>query len=208
MKKIVALTLAIITVLLFVGCQTPIFSGGTQQPKISRGTVKGDIYTNDYLGFEFVKPTSWVYCTDEEIAAAINLGADVLLGENFKDTLALNPTVYDMMVRDTFTGTNINVGYENLAKTLSTNITVEQYVAALKEQLKAVSSTMQVTFPEKHDTVKLGETEFTRLICSVSMSGQSMQQAYYLSKQGGYMTFIIVTITRGYQVVEIEAMFR
>ena len=198
MKKILALTLAVVTVLLLVGCQ---------QPKISRGTIEGDDYTNEFLGFTFTKPSTWKYYSDEEIAATVNLSVDKLLGENFKDALENNPSVYDMMVSDKRTGTNINVGYENLSKTLSTRITVEKYVDELKKQLDSVSG-MDVTFPTKYDTVKLGNSEFTKVVCRVSVSGASMAQVYYLQKKSGYMAFIIVTVPTGYSVDEIEAMFK
>ena len=38
-------------------------------------------------------------------------------------------------------------------------------------------------------------------------NGVEMTQVYYLRKVDGYMTFVIVTITSGYTVADIEAMF-
>lgn len=205
MKKRLALILAIVMVLMLGGCQLNLNNKGKVKP--SRGSIEGDVYTNEYLGFQFTKPGSWVYSTDEEIAAAMKLGAETILGDNFKDTLESNPSVYDMMVVDMYTRTNINVGYENLSKTFSTNITIEQYVEALKKQLAGVSG-MTVTFPETFDTVKLGETEFTRVICSTAVQGVSMTQVYYLKKVNGYMSLVIVTIPSEYTVNQIEAMFQ
>ena len=57
------------------------------------------------------------------------------------------------------------------------------------------------------EKVKLGETEFTKLVCDTAVSGMNMTQVYYLRKVDGYMTFVIVTITSGYTVADIEAMF-
>ena len=62
MKKILAFALALITLTVFVGCSGP-------KVEIKRGSIEGDIYKNEVLGFEFKKPASWVYSTDEEIAA-------------------------------------------------------------------------------------------------------------------------------------------
>ena len=59
MKKIISLLLAICMVFLFVSCQNP---------TPSRGTIDENVYKNDFLKFEFTKPDSWVYYTDEEIA--------------------------------------------------------------------------------------------------------------------------------------------
>ena len=198
MKKILSLVLVIVMMAALVGC-----GGGVE---LTRGVVEGDLYKNEFLGISFTKPSSWVYSTDEEIAAAVNVAADTLLNDNLKDALENNPTIYDMMVVDTITRTNLNVGFENLSKTMSSNITVEQYVDALKDQLSKVSS-MTVTFRDDLETVKLGETEFTKCVCETKMSGVTMTQVYYLRKIDNYMAFVIVTITNGYTVADIEAMF-
>ena len=213
MKKFLALTLAVVMALLLVSCAF-VPSNKDEQPddskkaaELSRGTIEGDVYTSEYLGLSFTKPESWVYSTDEEIAAVMNLGAEMLLGENFKNALENNPVIYDMMVVDTITRSNINVGFENLSKTFASNITVEQYVEALKAQLANVSG-LTVTFPESLETVKLGETEFTKLDCSVTAQGVSMKQVYYLKKADKFMCYIIATIPSGYTAAQVEAMFQ
>ena len=213
MKKSLCLLLSLVTLFLLVSCDLPSFIGG-QEPEESptkieptRGTIEGDVYKNEYLGFEFTKPTSWVYSTDEEIAEMVDLGAEMIAGDKFEQALKNNPTVYDMMVVDSITRTNLNIGYENLSKTLSSNITIEQYIEALKGQLADVSE-MTVSFPETYETAKLGEVEFTKVVCSIKAQGVSMTQVYYLRKTDGYMSFVIVTIPRGYTVSQIEGMFK
>ena len=137
----------------------------------------------------------------------MNIAVEKLLGENFENALKNNSSLYDMMVVDTVTRTNINVGYENLSKSFSSNITIEQYVESLKKQFEKITE-MTVTFSDKIETVKLGETEFTRVVCSTTAHGTTMTQVYYLQKLSGYMGFVIVTITNGYTVADIEAMFK
>ncbi len=196
MKKFLALLLAIVMLGALVSC------GGAE---LTRGVVEGDVYKNESLGLNFNKPSSWVYSTDEEIAESMGAAADIL-GGDLKEALEKNPTIYDMMVVDSLTRTNINVGFENLSKTLSSNITVEQYVDSLKEQFSKITE-MTVTVHDGLETVKLGETEFTKFVCDTKMSGVKMTQVYYLRKIDNYMAFVIVTITRGYTVADIEAMF-
>ena len=151
--------------------------GETFKVLLSRGKIDGDIYRNEYLGFEFTKPASWVYATDEEIATALNLAVDNILGDNFKAALENNPAIYDMMVVDTITRSNINIVYENLKMSFATNITEEQYVEVLKQQLSGVSG-MTVSFSDKIEKVKFGDADFTRCVCDTSAYGVNMTQIY------------------------------
>lgn len=214
MKKVLALLLAIVMMSMLVACttdspNTDVSDTGvqTQKAELSRGKVEGDIYKNEYLGFEFVKPSTWVYSTDEEIAAMMNIAVDNILGDKYREALENNPTVYDMMVVDIVTRSNISVVYENLEKTLASNITEEQYIDALKQQVSGVSG-MTVNFSDKLEKVKLGDAEFTRCVCNTEAYGVSMTQVYYLQKVDGYMASVIVTLTDGYTVADIEGMFR
>ena len=227
MKKIICFMLATVMALMLVGCSfTAILPDGDankndsevdipvgdknaadeSKKTVSRGTFEGDVYKNDYLGFEFTKPESWMYYTDEEIAAVFNMSAEQM-GEQFEKALENNVSLYDMMVVDMTTGTNINVGYENLVKTLATNITEAQYIEAMKKQLATVAG-MTVEFPEESETAKLGDNEYTKCVCTTTVSGATMTQVYYLRKVDTYMASIIVTIVGGYTVEDIEAMFR
>ena len=206
MKKIVTLCLALILGLLLVACNTPPENVIPPKPELSRGTVENGVYQNEYLGVSFNKPELWVYSTDEEIAALMNLVADSLLNENLKETLENNPSIMDMMVIDPVSRSNVNVTYENLAKTLATNITVEQYIEVFKQQMSGMAG-MTVAFPSAPETVKLGNVEFTRLLCNTTANGAQMKQAIYLRKVEGYMISVTATIISGYTVAEIEAMF-
>ena len=231
MKKTLSLLLAVLMMLaVLVACDTTTPSTGdstteaptTEAPTtteeqtteaelakddISKGSREGNVYKNEFLGFEFTKPDSWVFSTDEEIAAAMNLAVDQILGDNFKEALKKNPAIYDMMVVDSITRTNINVVYENLQLSFSSNITEAQYIDAVKAQLANISG-MEVTFSETLEKVNLGKTEFTKCVCETKTNGVSMTQVFYLRNIDGYMACVIVTIASGYTVADIEAMFK
>ena len=200
MKKLLALLLVIAALMSFAAC-------GSKE-KLTRGTLDGNVYTNEYLGFTFTKPSSWVYATDEEIAEAMNLGADLYLDEDFKKALDRSGSIYDMMVVDNSTGTNMSIGYENLARSFSTRITVEEYIEKLEEQTKNING-ITFVFPDEYDTVTLGEKEYTRVICNVTSNGVKMKQVYYIVKVDKYMAFAILTVTESskYKMADIEAMF-
>jgi hypothetical protein len=209
-KGLIALFVLLLT--FFVGCDPELNDGNTastnkeERVKFSKGKINGNVYTNNMLGFTFTRPKSWVYLTDEELAAVINV-LPSYLGDNFDQAVMNNAVVFDMMVKDSFTGTNINVGYENLYKTYASNITIEQYIDAVKMQFANIP-TITTTFSDTYETVRLGKTEFTRVICNTTAQGKSMTQVYYLHKIDHYMCNIVVTILGNYTISEIEAMFK
>lgn len=210
MKKIISLLLALILLsMAFVACDSKKDNddddNDLSENLPTRGEISENVYKNDYLDFEFTKPDSWVYSTDEELAATVNLGAEYL-GDKYEEAIKNSPSIYDMMVTDTITRTNILVSYENLKVNNASNITVEQYINAVKSQFAQISS-MQVTFPDQYDTVQLGKSKYTRVVCDTIVSGVKMTQVFYIRKMDGYMAVINVTITNGYTVADIEKMF-
>jgi len=202
MKRFIAFLLTFVMLVSFAGCS---FFGPKRD--ITRGEIDDGVYTNEYLGFEFARPAlGWRYSTDSEIAALMNTTAKELLGNDFKDVLENNVGTYDMMIVDSTTGTNISVMYENLKKNNATGITIRKYVESVKTQVSSAGITAE--FSDKFDRVKLGSTEFTRVTSVVKMNGVTMTQVYYLHKADGFMSVIIATITYGYTIPQIEAMFK
>ena len=200
MKKAITLSLVFLLLFSLVGCDM------LSQRELTRGTIEENTYTNTFLGFSFTKPQMWEYSSDEEIAAMVNLGAEAVYGDNFKETLEKSESLCDMMAVDPLTSSNISVGYDNLKKTFTTSMTVEEYVETVKKQYESVEG-VEASFSEELVEVRLGKVTFTRVFCTLAMYGVEMEQAYYLYKTDGYMVFIVVTLTGGYTVSQIEAMF-
>ncbi len=224
MKKLLALLLALAMMLSFAACGSNETSDNnddnetkqtekkeeenkTPEKELAHGTIDGAVYTNDFLGMKFTRPDTWVYSTDAEIAAQINKSVDFLGDKDkYKQTLESTQTVYDMMVKDAVTNTNVQVLIENLAKSNSTNITEDQYMKVLKTQLESVTE-MTVKFDSNFTKVKLGEYEYLRGVADVTLNGVSMKQAYYIHKLDKYMGCVISTVPNGYTVAQVEAMF-
>ncbi|MBR6725845.1 MAG: hypothetical protein IKL81_02520 [Clostridia bacterium] len=208
MKKITALILAILMAVSLLACNNDTSvdkgtDGAQQEAKLTRGTIAGNVYTTDYLGFSFEKPETWVYSTDEEIAATLNFSIETFLDNSFKEALEKSGTIYDMMVTDTLTSTNIIVGYESLPLS---NITEDQYFEAMKQQLQNVTG-YTVDFPDEYEKITLGKNEFTKAVCVTTVYDSTITQVYYVRKVDQCMAFVIATIPAGYAVSDIEAMF-
>lgn len=207
MKRIISLLLSFLMLISLASCFMSPLEVGNKKTVITRGTINNEVYVNDCMGIEFVRPATWVYSTDEEIATVIGVGVEMLGDKRFQAALDENYALYDMMVVDKITNTNIIVGYENLKMSLSTNITEEQYIESVRKQFDDVEN-MTVTFPYRTEKVKLGNTSFTRIVCDTVTNGVRMTQVFYAHKMNGYMGIVVVTMRGDYTVEDIEAMFR
>lgn len=208
-KRFFAMVLMICLLGVMVGCsdKAPDATPETEAKTVSRGTIEGNVYTSEFIGVSFTKPDLWVYSTDEEIAAAMQIGAELLDAENFAEQAEKMNNVYDMMVRDMLTGNNINIVFENLKASGSSNITEEQYIEVAKAQLKEQASMLNYVFGEA-EKCKLGEQEFYRLPAEGGYSGVSFEQRIYIRKEGTYMIVITLTLFDGNDGSAYEAMFK
>ena len=170
---------------------------------IPRGTFDGNVYKNGHLGFEFVKPDSWVYYTDEEIVQLLQLNVDDLSEKNFNKALKYGSGAYDMMAVGTLAETEIYMGYEKLKSVT----TVERYIDGLKQHLLETPG-ITVSFFGENEEVKLGDGEFTKFSCSVIEGGRKWEQSYYLCITDGYMAYVVITVPTGHSIADIEARFR
>lgn len=219
MRKLI-MFLLVVTILCGTGCSAARefvegFEDGMQgavmdinekvNKEISRGTINGNVYTSDYSGLTFTKPDTWVYLTDEELAEAMDIGMESLDQNAFADAVVQMVSVYDMMAGDNETGTNINIAYENLAVSNGGTMTEKEYLEALSKQL-GDNATMNAEFIED-TTVTLCGNEYLRAIYHVDYSGYEMTMVYYLRSIDTYMNLVVVAVTDGYTIEDIEAMF-
>ena len=209
MKRIFALVIVLVMALSMVGCSdkvTDILNKEILNKELTRGTVDGNVYTSEYIGLSFVKPDSWVYSTDEEINELMGATNDIMNRTDYEAAVADLATVFDMMVIDSATSNNVNIVYENLALSGSTDITMEEYLDITKKNFEAIPD-FSYTFSDATN-VTLGGVEFTKLECDLTyMELISMKQALYMKKVGNYMVLISFTIIDGTDESVIEGYF-
>lgn len=209
MKRMLLMVMMICMLGGLIGCSAGGKDKETEAPtkEISRGTVDGDVYTSEFIGISFTKPELWVYSTDEEIAAAMQVGAEILDVENFSAEAAKLSSVYDMMAKDLMTGNNINVTFENLKVSGSSNITVEQYIKVFEDLMIEQAAMMNYQFGEA-EKCKLGEQDFYRVPAEGNYLSIDFDQYIYIRKEGTYMIVITLSLFDGSDVATYEAMFK
>lgn len=176
----------------------------TNNKKLSAGTIDGDVYTNDFMGITFTKPADWRYLTNEEIAQTINAGQELMDTNALAEALSEKASYYDMSVQNSTGGENVLICYENTLLTALRQLTADEYITAVTQQLNGLSE-ITYTIGETEDAT-LGELSFRKFTATAEVSGVELVQSYYIREAGNYIFGIIITSSSD-SIATIEAMF-
>lgn len=161
---------------------------------ITRGIWNGSTYVNDSVSLRLTAPDGWVAATDEELAQLIGQGAEVMEVGTEAYEQAMAATIYDMGVSSSVTGDNVLVCFENVSETaalFSDNLTAEDYVSILKDQLASLSDPVY-SFSDTV-TLNLCGNEYLCLPAVATTQGIELPQYYIVRRQGDHMVCIICT---------------
>lgn len=172
--------------------------------KITRGTIDGDVYTNDFMNFTFTKPADWRYLSDEEIAQTINAGSEVLDLNSLEEALSSTASIYDMCAVNATGTENVMLCYENTMLTAFRQLTADEYIDAVRQQLDALTE-IDYTLSETEDAT-LSNIDFRRFDATANVNGVELSQSYYVRAEGKYIASVIVTTVET-PIETIEAMF-
>ena len=218
MKKLIALLSVAAIMLSFTACfgnknetNTPDPSSPSAQAtnedsnkKVARGTISGDVYTNEFAGITFTKTADWNFLSDDEIASTINAGQADLDLNVIEEALAKKASIYDMAAMSTM-GQSVMTVYENTMLTAFKKLTADEYIDALKTQLSNVSG-ISYTIGDVTDAT-LGSTQFKKLTVKAVTNDVELIQVYYTRAVGAYIVGVVVTAFSDSEITEIEAMF-
>ena len=199
MKKIGKLLIVLFIVFALCGCGKKTTDklvdklSAKNDPKISLGTWSDNTYTNDFLGVTYTMPEGWVRKTDEEILEDMELGAE-LIGNNaeLNKKIAELTTVTYFMTSDINTGNNIILMSE---KTFSSNITIDKYMDAVITNIQKVDTINYTVGERKKENIN--GFKYESLDLSASSDGVTINQRYYVRKNGRYFISVIITSVTG-----------
>ena len=191
MKKILAFLLATMMLLSLASC-----GGGA-----SRGNTIGNVYNNDSVGIKFTKPDGWEFLEDDVLAVEMNTG-----GKSFQDQLE-NGTAYDAVAKNAATGNMVIISFVNLEKKYGKDLTMEEYAAEMKKQLKQVNPTSTVAMSDV-ELVDLDGEEFSRIVTGVTENKATTRRVTFLKNLGGVMFSAQVVLLDNTSVSDVEAMFK
>ena len=232
-KKIVVLALVLILAFSFGACvkNTPVSSSGdTSSPSptasnnpspsaesspsptssdVPLGVTTDTQYTNEALGVSFTLPEGWRFATNEEIALALQIGADALTdSKSFKEALLEQPYFFDVMALDASGTNNFNINYTDLAKSgIGAQMSEATFGALSESQLKQMSDAYEDAI-FTHETLPLGEGEFVSMSVDATATTLGLYQRQYYKKVN-QTYFVVITITgeTAQKVDEIASLF-
>ena len=114
----------------------------------ARGTWSGNVFTSEQLGITFTMPDGWFSATDEEMAAVMGLGMDII-GEEITPQMleaAGLITIHDMMASNPETGALVQIMADRLVFP-HTRISVEDYIESMAEGLELMGMDADTNFP-------------------------------------------------------------
>ncbi len=210
MKKLLSLLLISVFVFSLSACQSKVTQtdkdtvGGTvsnsadkKDPEYSSGITDNNVYTSKFAGFKITSPGgTWEFKDEATILALMDITADetdIFSDDEKMLEIAKKTTIYDAMLSDAQTGSNIIVMYENLSVTNSLLISEKQYCEILKNQL---SSTDSYTIGESYK-IKLVGKDYYRLDVSTTIDSITVNQSYIIRKIGKYMLAVCITAGAG-----------
>lgn len=168
------------------------------------GSIEGNVYTNEFAGITFTKPSDWVWASDEELATLFGAAADILYGDSVLLELSKLVTFYDMMAVGL--NGNINLAYENLNLLNASDCTEEEYIEYLKDNISSLFDTMSYSFGDSQK-VMLGDSEFYRTEMSVTLEEYGLTQYCYIRHVGDYMICMTLTVSASFDLEDFEKRF-
>ncbi len=170
---------------------------------LSRGTINGNVYTNEFADITFTKHKDWTYKSNEEIAELIGYSSD-LLDYDLEEIVAKSGTYIDMMVTFPTGSPNLQVTVEDLNFQSISYLTPEKYLELSRQQMLAMNPTY--TFGDIYEKELCGHTYTVMDLEGVYGTTKTLQRLY-LRKQGNYMISITMSATTENSFETMENMF-
>ncbi len=182
MKRLIALFATIAILLCFSGCAS--------KTVYTRGTWKGNLYTNETLGFTYTMPDGWTAKSDDALMVSIDNGYAALTEEQKKDyDYSKNKTIYDFMVSEENGFSSLQLMVENLSMTAGAgSMKEEDYARSLKQQLEKITSiTYSVEEPYSAELYDCTYLVLPTVVEDPTVDGERLCQDYYIHKNGKLM---------------------
>ena len=164
--------------------------------EFERGTVEGNVYTNEFCGLTFETPDDWTIYSDEQIKETMGVGLEAG-GSSLDADKLVESAVCDFAAVNQGIGESIAFTFENASK-FPENYTMDQYISAFKLSTKAAMPNADIDWHMDGEKAELCGIEFDTFGSDVKIEeyGLDITQEYCLAEVNGYM--LSIAYTSGY----------
>ena len=148
------------------------------EPQYEAGVWTDNVYTNTSLGMTFTLPEGWQIGTEEEMNAVQDKGQEVTGGTGSADA----SEAYDLYIYNATTGSNIAMMAEDMS--MFGDITAQEYVESLSEQLSSYADQGITYTMNAIGTKTIGNTEFVSLDGIAEYQSNNIYQCYAVTEMG------------------------
>ena len=183
MKKTAAFFTLVILIFGIASC--------SQKREYTRGILTSTTFESEYLNLKFTAPEGTTMATEEEMKKVSSMGAQVAQVDSQQFDAALENTVYEMQAFYIAGYPNVFLIVEKLA---FSNMTVENYMESVKQQLSKLS-TVKYDITTEDEKATIAGQKYSKLSASAIYGTVSLTQDYYVRIQDGRAISFIVTYT-------------
>ena len=202
-KKTLMLMLTLILVLsLLVACSVNKLDSTTDIPEskssdfsneYKKGTLTETEFESEYLDLRFTPPEGFILLTEDEMYAALGLGAEIVDLDPDLLEYAINTGIYEMMAVEATGKTSVFLFAD---KPMIIDITVEQHFEGLKYQLKRLTAAgIEYEIEDEIVSVEIAGQSYKQFTVSMLEHGENTVQKYFLRKVGNRIGGFVVSNT-------------
>ena len=174
----------------------------------TRGVWENGVYTSEYLGLRFAPPGDWSAATDEEIAATMGIGMEVLdaftevdVDEDLWDELDIE-TFHEMIASNVFSGANVQIIFENLGFA-GMLMSESSFIQMMQDEL----SLMGIESSHTPGTTSIGAYDWYSLLSEMEIDipgvgASTIYTTQFINLHRGFIRIIAITTTETSESVE------
>ncbi len=170
--------------------QAEVTAEGEVEKAFSSGKVENNVYHSEFSAITITPPNNkWEFADKGYLYSLMKIDENASELDKTDEALSKKATIYDALLSDNATGSNILVIYENLETTDNPEISELEQAKLVKEELVAAKD---YTATEPY-TVLLAAKKYTRLDYTAKIDNQTVDASYFIRKIDKYMLVICVT---------------
>lgn len=187
-KRIAAVMLAALCALSMAGC----LKNTTEEDKaFVCGTVNGNVYESRFSGLKLTAPEGWKFSTEDELLEMMDIATEQFEDDAKKKAAEIGrqKTIYDAMLMDQESGTNVIIMYENMSASIGGSLySAEEYAGILENNVKSESGYRSI----KNEAADFcGEKYHCFIWQTVNANNVGIEQCALIRKVDNYMLSIV-----------------